>query len=145
MTYSILFHIYKYVTPGFEAKTICSSYVCLESSCDTYSQNVNTKNQCLKYINFITRILSLDRRLYWHSHRVAAEQANPTGNQPGATYASRRSLHHRSPSHLRLLSSVTARVSRFMVATQVSEEENIIIYMQAPNKTKALLQKVTYM
>jgi hypothetical protein len=32
--------------------------------------------------------------------------------------ASRRNLHHSSSSHLQLLSSVTARVSGLMVATQ---------------------------
>jgi hypothetical protein len=32
--------------------------------------------------------------------------------------ASRRILHHKSPSHLHLLSSVTARMSRLMIATQ---------------------------
>jgi hypothetical protein len=44
--------------------------------------------------------------------------SNPTGNQPGAMQASRRNLHRSSPSHLHLLSNVTARVSRLMVATQ---------------------------
>jgi hypothetical protein len=43
------------VTPGFKAKTRCSSYVCPGSSCHTYGQNVNTKNQCLYYISIITR------------------------------------------------------------------------------------------
>jgi hypothetical protein len=43
-----------FVTPGFKAKTRCSSYVCLESSCHTYDQNVNTENQCLFYIKIIT-------------------------------------------------------------------------------------------
>jgi hypothetical protein len=43
-----------HVTPGFKAKTRCSSYVCLGSSCHTYCQNVNTENQCLYYINIIT-------------------------------------------------------------------------------------------
>jgi hypothetical protein len=55
---------------------------------------------------------------YRLSHRAALEQANPTCNRLGETQASRRNLHHSSPSHLRLLSSVTARVSRHMVATQ---------------------------
>jgi hypothetical protein len=32
------------VTPGFKAKTRCSSYVCPGSSCHTYGQNVNTEN-----------------------------------------------------------------------------------------------------
>jgi hypothetical protein len=105
------------VTLSFKAKTRCSSYVCVGSSCHTYGQNVNIENQCLKYINFITRILSLHRKLYRHSHRAATEQANPTGNRPGAMHASRRSLYHRSSSHLRLLSSVTARVSRLIVVT----------------------------
>jgi hypothetical protein len=33
------------VTPGFKAKTRCSSYVCSGSSCHTYGQNVSTKYQ----------------------------------------------------------------------------------------------------
>jgi hypothetical protein len=45
----------KNVTPGFKAKTRCASYVCPGSSCHTYGQNVNTENQCLYYINIITR------------------------------------------------------------------------------------------
>jgi hypothetical protein len=36
----------------------------------------------------------------------------------GGTQASRRNLDYSSPSHLRLLSSVTTMVSRLMVATQ---------------------------
>jgi hypothetical protein len=43
------------VTPDFKAKTRCSSYVSPGSSCHTYSQNVNTENQCLHYINIITQ------------------------------------------------------------------------------------------
>jgi hypothetical protein len=42
------------ITPGFKAKTRCSSYVCPGSSCHIYDQNVNTENQCLYYINIIT-------------------------------------------------------------------------------------------
>jgi hypothetical protein len=41
----------------------------------------------------------------------------PTGNQLGATQASKRNLRRSSSSRLQLLSSVTARVSRLMVAT----------------------------
>jgi hypothetical protein len=51
------------VTPGFKIKNRCSLYVCPGSSYHIYNQNVNTENQCLYYINFITRILSLQRRL----------------------------------------------------------------------------------
>jgi hypothetical protein len=55
--------------------------------------------------------------------------SNPIGNRPGATQASRRNLHHSSSSHLHLLSSVTARVSRLMVATeQVKGKLNNNIY-----------------
>jgi hypothetical protein len=46
------------------------------------------------------------------------ENANPTGNRPGATQASKRNLHHSSPSHFQFLSSVTAMLSRLMVAIQ---------------------------
>jgi hypothetical protein len=106
------------ITPDFKTKTRCSSYVCPGSSCHTYGQNVNTENQCIYYINFATWVLSLQRRLYRLSHRAAAVQSNPTGNRPQTTQASRRNLHRSSPSHLCLLSSVTTRISRLMVATQ---------------------------
>jgi hypothetical protein len=52
----------------------------------------------------------------------------PQAIDPGATQASKRILQCSSPSHLRLLSRVTARVSRLMVATQQVKGENIIIY-----------------
>jgi hypothetical protein len=55
---------------------------------------------------------------YIDSRRVAAEHTHPTGNQLGATQASRRNLHHSSSSHLQLLNNITARLSRVMVATQ---------------------------
>jgi hypothetical protein len=42
------------VTLSFKIKIRCSSYVCPGSSCHTYGQNVNTKNYCLGYVNFIT-------------------------------------------------------------------------------------------
>jgi hypothetical protein len=106
------------VTPGFKIKIRCSSYVCPRSNCHAYDQNVNTENQYFYYINFITRIISLQRRLYRLSHWAAVEKSNPTSNQPGATQASRRNLPYRSPSHLHLLNNVIARVSRLMVATQ---------------------------
>jgi hypothetical protein len=51
------------VTPSFKAKTRCSSYVCSGSSCHTHGQSVNIENQCLKYVNFVTWILFLHRRL----------------------------------------------------------------------------------
>jgi hypothetical protein len=60
---------------------------------------------------------------YIDSPRAVAEHTNPTGNRLGAMHASRRSLYHRSSSHLQLLSSVTARVSRLMVATQQVKEK----------------------
>jgi hypothetical protein len=63
-------------------------------------------------------ILTLQKRLCHVSRHVAVKNSSPTGNRPGATYASRRNLHHRSPSHIHLLSSGTTRVSRLMVATQ---------------------------
>jgi hypothetical protein len=78
--------------------------------------------------NFITQNIVFTRRLGQLSHRAAAEHTNPTGNRPGAMQASKRILQHSSPSHLSLLSSVIARVSRLMVATQQVKGENIIIY-----------------
>jgi hypothetical protein len=51
------------VTPGFKMKTRCSLYVCPGSSCHTYDQNVNTENQRLYYINFITWNIIFTRRL----------------------------------------------------------------------------------
>jgi hypothetical protein len=55
---------------------------------------------------------------YRLSHQAAAEYINPHRQSTGAIQASRRNLHHSSSSHLQLLSSITARVSRIMVATQ---------------------------
>jgi hypothetical protein len=106
------------VTPDFKIKTRCSSYVCPGLIYHTYGQNVKTENQCLYYLNFIIWNIVFRRRLGRLSCRAAAEHTNPTGNRPGATQASRRNLHRSSPSHLRLLSSVTTRVSRLMVSTQ---------------------------
>jgi hypothetical protein len=131
------------VAPSFKIKTRCSSHICPRSSCHTYGQNINTENQCLKYINFITRILSLHIRLYRLSHWATAEQSNSTDNRPGATHASRRSLRHRSPTHLHLLSSVKARVSRLTVATQQVKGKHNNIYASS-KQTKVLLQKATY-
>jgi hypothetical protein len=74
---------YHSVTPSLKIKTRCSSYVCLGSSCHTYGQNVNTENQCLYYINFITQLLSLERRLYQLSHRAAAETPTPQATNQG--------------------------------------------------------------
>jgi hypothetical protein len=55
--------------------------------------------------------------------------SNPIVNRQGATQASRRNLSHSSSSYLHLLSSVTARVSRLMVATeQVKGKLNNNIY-----------------
>jgi hypothetical protein len=48
----------------------------------------------------------------------SSKNSNPTGNQSGATQASRRNLHRSSPSHLHLLSNVTVRVNKLMIATQ---------------------------
>jgi hypothetical protein len=79
---------------------------------------VNIENQSLYYINFIIRLLSLQRRLYRLFYRAAAKHTNPTGNRSGATQAYRINLRHSSSSHLHLLSNVTARVTRLMVATQ---------------------------
>jgi hypothetical protein len=72
----------------------------------------------LLYKLLLQGILSLHGRLYRRTHRAAAEQSNPTSNRPGVTEAPRRNLHHSSPTHLCLLSGVTARVSGLMVATQ---------------------------
>jgi hypothetical protein len=70
------------------------------------------------YINFITRNIVFTRTLGRPSHRAAVEQSNPTGNRLGTMQPSRRIHHQSSPSHLHLLSSVTAQVSRIMVATK---------------------------
>jgi hypothetical protein len=109
---------YQSVTPSFKIKTRCSAYVSPGSSCHTYGQNVNNKNQYLYYINFYYKGYCLYTEDYRYSHRAAAEQSNPIGNRPGVTQAPRRNLHRSSPSHLCLLSGVTTRVNRLMVATQ---------------------------
>jgi hypothetical protein len=87
-------------TPDFKIETRCSSYVCPGSSCHTYGQNGNIENQCLYYINFISWLLSLQRRLYRLSHRAAVENSNPIGNLPGATQASSRNLDCKISYHL---------------------------------------------
>jgi hypothetical protein len=51
------------VTPGFNIRTRCSSYVCTGSTCHTYGHNVNTENQCLYYVNIITQNIVFTRRL----------------------------------------------------------------------------------
>jgi hypothetical protein len=79
------------VTPGFNIKTRSSSYVSPRSSYHTYGKNVTTENQCLYYINFITRILSLQKRLLTLLSS-SSKNSNPTGNRPGATHASRKIL-----------------------------------------------------
>jgi hypothetical protein len=107
-----------YITPGFKIKNIWPSYVRPGSSCHTYGQNVNTENQCLYYINFLTQNVVFTWRLGQLSRHAAAENSNPTDYRPGAMQSSRRNLHHTSSSHLCLLRSVIARVSRLMVATQ---------------------------
>jgi hypothetical protein len=102
---------------------------------------VNRENQCLYYVNFIIRILSLQRRLYRLSQRAAAEYTNPTSKRSVAMLASRRSLHHRSPSHLHLLSSVTSRVSRLMVATQQVKGKHTNIYASS-NKLGVIAKSI---
>jgi hypothetical protein len=72
---------------------------------------------------FITRLLTLHRRQCRLSHQAIAEHTNPTSNRPGATQVFRRNLHRRSPYCLQLLSSVTTRVNRLMVATQQVKEK----------------------
>jgi hypothetical protein len=67
---------YHSVTPGFQIKIRCSLYECPGSSCHTYGQNVNTENQCLCYINFVTWLLSLKRQK-WLSHRAIVETTTP--------------------------------------------------------------------
>jgi hypothetical protein len=106
------------VTPYFKIKTKCSSYVSPGSIYHTYDRNVKIEYQCLYYIHFVTWNIVFTRRLGRLSRRAAVEHTNPKGNRPGSTQASRRNLHCSSPSHLHLLSSVTTRVSRLMVATQ---------------------------
>jgi hypothetical protein len=52
------------VTHSFKAKTRCSSYVCLGSSCHTYGQNISTENQCLYYIvSYYKNLLQVQKGL----------------------------------------------------------------------------------
>jgi hypothetical protein len=106
------------VTPGFKTKTRCSLYVCPWSSCHTYGQNVNTENQCLYYMKIITRDIVFTQKTISTISSSSSGTHQSTGNRPGVTQASRRNLHRSSSSHLQILSSVTARVSRHMIATQ---------------------------
>jgi hypothetical protein len=48
----------------FKAKTRCSSYVCPESSCHTYGQNVSTEYQCLyDIISYYKNLLQVQKGL----------------------------------------------------------------------------------
>jgi hypothetical protein len=98
------------VTPGFKAKIICSSYVCPGSSCHTYGQNINTENQCLYYINIITRDVVFTQK------NISTLSSSSSGTHQSHMQSAGGNVS--SSSHLQLLSSVTVRVSRLMVATQ---------------------------
>jgi hypothetical protein len=64
-TRSILSNLFKLLShPVFKVKTRCSSYVCPESSCHTYSQNVSIEYQCLYYIvSYYKNLLQVQKGL----------------------------------------------------------------------------------
>jgi hypothetical protein len=71
----------------------------------------------LLYKLYYTNIVFTDKTILTPSSSNSGK-LQPHRQSTGATLASRRSLHHKSPSHLHLLSGVTARVSRLMIVTQ---------------------------
>jgi hypothetical protein len=75
----------------FKAKTRCSSYVCLGSSCHTYGQNVSTEYQCLYYIlSYYKNLLQVQKGL--NSVDTILPQAVDRGFR-----TPRRNLHQRTP------------------------------------------------
>jgi hypothetical protein len=80
------------VTPGFKAKTRCSSYVCPGSSCHTYGQNVNTENQCLYYIvSYYKNLLQVQKGLNSGMDPILPQAVDRGFRTP------RRSLHQHTP------------------------------------------------
>jgi hypothetical protein len=80
------------VTPGFKAKTRCSSYVYPGASCHTYDQNVSTKNQCLYYIvSYYKNLLQVQKGLNNEMDTILP-QADDRG-----FHTSRRGLHQSTP------------------------------------------------
>jgi hypothetical protein len=80
-----------YVTPGFNAKTRCSSYVCPGSSCHTYDQNVSIENQCLYYIvSYYKKLLQVQKGLNSGMDYILPQTVDRGFRTP-------RSLHQRTP------------------------------------------------
>jgi hypothetical protein len=80
------------VTPGFKAKTRCSSYVCPGSSCHTYGQNVSIEYQCLYYIvSYYTNSLQVQKGLNSGIDTIMPQAVDRGLCTP------RRSLHQRTP------------------------------------------------
>jgi hypothetical protein len=80
------------VTPGFKAKTRCSSYVCLGSSCHTYGQNVSTENQCLYYIvSYYKNLLKVHKGLNSGMDTILPQEVDWGFRTP------RRGLHQSTP------------------------------------------------
>jgi hypothetical protein len=80
------------VTPGFKAKTRCSSYVCPGSSCHTYGQNVNTENQYLYYIIiYYKNLLQVQKGISSRKDTILPQADDQGFHTP------RRSLHQSTP------------------------------------------------
>jgi hypothetical protein len=79
-------------TPGFKAKTRCSSYVCRWSSCHTNGQNVSIENQCLYYIvSYNKNFLQVQKGLNGGMDTILPQADDRGFRTP------RRGLHHRTP------------------------------------------------
>jgi hypothetical protein len=80
------------VTPGFKAKTRCSSYVCPGSSCHTYGQNVSTEYQCLYYIiSYYKNLLQVQKGLNSGMDTILPQAVDRR------FHMRRRNLHQRTP------------------------------------------------
>jgi hypothetical protein len=89
-------HGKKCVTPGFKAKTRCSSHVCSGSSCHTYDQNVSTEYQYLYYIvSYYKNLLQVQKGLNNGIDLILPQAVDRGFRTP------RRSLHQRTPHLLR--------------------------------------------
>jgi hypothetical protein len=78
--------------PIFKVKIRCSSYVCPESSCHTYGQNVSTEYQCLYYIvSYYKNLLQVQKGLNSGMDPILLQAVDRGFRTP------RRNLHQRTP------------------------------------------------
>ena len=94
-TWKLRFISFGTVSPGFKAKTRCSSYVCPGSSCHTYGQNVSTEYQCLYYnVSYYNNLSQVRKGLSSGMDPILPQAVDRGFRTP------RRNLHQSTPHHL---------------------------------------------